>query len=77
MVSRSQGDLNLDGITNIQDLLLLQNALSGAGMGTITPDELAGVPEPTTAVLLVLCGLAIPMRSADCALTMRGLIGVA
>ena len=62
MVSRGQGDLTLDGITNIQDLLLLQNALSGAGIGTITPDELAGVPEPTTAVLIVLCSMAIPMR---------------
>src|SRR4029078_3348448 len=36
MVSRGQGDLNLDGITNIQDLLIIQNALSGAGAGTIT-----------------------------------------
>ena len=53
MLSRSQGDLNLDGITNIQDLLLIQNALSGAGVGTITADELRGVPEPATITLLM------------------------
>jgi hypothetical protein len=59
MTSRGQGDLNLDGITNIQDLLLLQNALIGAGMGPITADELSGVPEPTTALLAVLVTLPL------------------
>jgi hypothetical protein len=62
MTSRSQGDLNLDGITNIKDLLLLQNALSGAGIGTITPDELVGVPEPATAMLLILATLPLACR---------------
>jgi hypothetical protein len=56
MMSRSQGDLNLDGITNVKDLLLLQNALVGAGMGTITAAEL-GVPEPATALLAIAAAL--------------------
>jgi trimeric autotransporter adhesin len=63
MVSRLQGDLTLDGITNIHDLLILQNALSGAGLGTITAEELAGVPEPTTAALLLSAAIVIgPFR---------------
>ncbi len=52
MVSRSQGDLNLDGVTDIHDLLVFQNALSGAGIGTITAADLQGaVPEPSTLLL--------------------------
>ena len=62
MASHALGDLNLDGITNIQDLLLMQNALTGAGMGTITPSELGGVPEPATVVLLLLATMAMPRR---------------
>jgi hypothetical protein len=63
MLSRGQGDLNLDGITNIQDLLIMQNALSGAGVGTITADELLGVPEPATITLLVTMMIAsVPGR---------------
>jgi hypothetical protein len=55
MASRAQGDLNLDGITNIKDLLLIQNALSGAGLATITAADLeGGVPEPSSAVLALL-----------------------
>ena len=55
MASRAQGDLNLDGITNIQDLLLFQNALSGAGLGAINPADLqGGVPEPSTGLLVML-----------------------
>jgi hypothetical protein len=59
MASRAQGDLNLDGITNIQDLLLMQNALTGAGIGSITSAELNGVPEPATALLAVLALLPV------------------
>jgi hypothetical protein len=47
------GDLNLDGITNIFDLAIMQGALSGAGMGAITSAELAGIPEPASIVLLL------------------------
>jgi hypothetical protein len=62
MISRGQGDLNLDGITNIQDLLILQNALSGAGIGTITAAELSGVPEPATALLAILAVVPLACR---------------
>jgi len=63
MVSRGQGDLNLDGITNIQDLLLIQNALSGAGVGTISAQDLLGVPEPTTiSMLMVMMLTVVPIR---------------
>jgi hypothetical protein len=57
MTSRGQGDLTLDGITNIHDLLLLQNALVGAGIGTITAADLHGVPEPSSAFLGFLAAL--------------------
>jgi hypothetical protein len=53
MFTRSKGDLNLDGITNIQDLLLMQNALSGAGLASISAAELSVVPEPATLALLL------------------------
>lgn len=53
MLSHSQGDLNLDGITDLSDLLLMQNALAGAGMGAISASDLAGVPEPPSALLVV------------------------
>lgn len=57
LTSRSQGDLNLDGITNIQDLVILQNALVGAGIGTLTAADFAGVPEPSTLGLAVLAAI--------------------
>ena len=60
MLSRSQGDLNLDGITNIQDLVLIQSALAGAGMGAITADQL--VPEPTTVVLVLVAAVPLAIR---------------
>ena len=62
MFSRGQGDLNLDGITNIQDLLIIQNALSGAGMGTISAQDLLGVPEPATITLLLVMMTSVPIR---------------
>jgi hypothetical protein len=64
MTSRGNGDLTLDGITDIRDLLLLQNALIGAGMGPITAAELVGAPEPST-VLLVLVA-TLPLVTARC-----------
>lgn len=60
--SFEQGDLNLDGITNIFDLVLMQDALSGAGMGAITAADLAGVPEPSTGLLFLLAAFAVPRR---------------
>ncbi len=63
MVSRSQGDLNLDGVTDIHDLLVFQNALSGAGIGTVTAADLQGaVPEPSTLLLLTTTLLFLPRR---------------
>jgi hypothetical protein len=54
-----QGDLNLDGITNIFDLAMMQDALSGAGIGAITAADLAGsVPEPSTGMLILLAAAA-------------------
>jgi Concanavalin A-like lectin/glucanases superfamily len=61
MASRAQGDLNLDGITDIHDLLIFQNALSGAGIGTITAADLQGaVPEPASLVLIFVTLLMMP-----------------
>jgi hypothetical protein len=59
MLSHSQGDLNFDGITNIQDLLIMQNALTGAGMGAITAGELSGVPEPATVLMAIFVVLPL------------------
>jgi hypothetical protein len=62
LVSRGQGDLNLDGITDIQDLLVFQNALAGAGVGAITAADLQGaVPEPSMALLIAIAGLTVPI----------------
>jgi hypothetical protein len=55
MASRANGDLNLDGITNFKDLLRLQNALAGAGLGAISLGDLqGGVPEPSAGLLALL-----------------------
>jgi hypothetical protein len=69
LVSRGQGDLNLDGITDIQDLLLLQNALPAAGLGAITAADLqATVPEPASVMLLLFASFALPHRNRNCKL---------
>ncbi len=62
MTSHAQGDLNLDGITNIQDLLLMQQALAGSGIGSISLADLSTVPEPAAIALLLLAVLAVPRR---------------
>jgi hypothetical protein len=63
MLSRSQGDLNLDGVTDIHDLLVFQNALSGAGIGTITAADLQGtIPEPSTLLLMMATLMFLPRR---------------
>lgn len=54
LASYKQGDINFDGITDIADLAIFQGALSGAGIGAITAAELQGVPEPSTALLLLV-----------------------
>jgi hypothetical protein len=67
MLSRGGGDLNLDGITDIHDLLVLQNALPAAGLSAITAAELsAAVPEPATALLLLTAVVfALPSRNRN------------
>jgi hypothetical protein len=40
----------------------MQNALTGAGLGAITQEELGGVPEPTTALLALLATLPFATR---------------
>jgi len=59
------GDLNFDGITNVFDLATFLNALTGAGVPAFTPAEIAalGVPEPSTALLLVLGAVAMRATS--------------
>lgn len=54
------GDLNHDGMTDLGDLYIMNQALAGAGVGTITADMLAGqaVPEPSSVALITLSGLA-------------------
>jgi hypothetical protein len=47
------GDLNFDGITDIFDLAIMQSALPGAGLGGITANDLLGVPEPASVVILL------------------------
>jgi hypothetical protein len=69
MVSRGQGDLNLDGITDIQDLLVFQNALTSAGIGALTAADLQGaVPEPATALLfaIAVAGMQLMYRRKAC-----------
>ncbi|HEX4415302.1 MAG TPA: LamG-like jellyroll fold domain-containing protein [Lacipirellulaceae bacterium] len=53
LTSRLAGDFNFDGITDISDLLVLQNALHSAGLGTLTAADFAGVPEPATGAMLL------------------------
>jgi hypothetical protein len=46
--------IDLPGITDINDLVLMQSALLNAGMTAISGSELAGVPEPSTLLLAVV-----------------------
>jgi hypothetical protein len=62
--SLASGDLNFDGITDIFDLAIMQNALTGNGLSAITAAELhsSRVPEPAgalAAVLLLALGATI------------------
>jgi hypothetical protein len=53
--SRANGDLNYDGITNLADLFIMNQALVNAGAGNITLAMLNGeasVPEPSSVVLV-------------------------
>ncbi|MCO6044347.1 PEP-CTERM sorting domain-containing protein [Aeoliella sp. ICT_H6.2] len=53
--TRQQGDLNYDGIVDLEDGFILNEGLINAGVGALDFDLLLGgseVPEPTTVVLL-------------------------
>ena len=52
--SIASGDLNFDGITDIFDLNIMQEALRNSGLATISAAQLAGVPEPSSLVVLLL-----------------------
>jgi hypothetical protein len=65
LLSRSQGDLSLDGIINLHDLVVLQNALPAAGLAAITAAEMQAVPEPGTSMLLLLGAFTMPRRTRN------------
>ena len=65
--TRQQGDLNLDGKTDIYDAILLRQELGSAGFAGLSLGSIVGggtaVPEPTSAVaLLLLAGLGLVGR---------------
>jgi trimeric autotransporter adhesin len=62
LTSRLAGDLNFDGITNINDLVIFQNALHAAGLGALNSSDLMGVPEPTTIATLSMLIGAVALR---------------
>ncbi|MEX0643399.1 MAG: dockerin type I domain-containing protein [Pirellulales bacterium] len=59
-VTWKQGDLNLDGKTDVADFFLLRQALGATGNGTALADAMAAslfgiaVPEPASAILVLL-----------------------
>lgn len=62
-----QGDMNHDGVTDLADLFIMNQALASAGAGLITGDMLGGttVPEPSTVVMLgslMVATLAVKRR---------------
>ncbi len=59
----SRGDLNFDGVTDIEDLARFQSALVAGGLSRITTAEILAVPEPTS--------LAVAALSLTLALTTR------
>ena len=59
MTTRMIGDLNLNGTVDIDDAFALHQGLSAAGMGGLDFSLLgAGVPEPSSFVLVAWCTLA-------------------
>ena len=63
MTTIGMGDLDFNGITNIHDLVLMQDALITAGIPPISGEEL--VPEPNSLVMLLtsaLIGLGLLRR---------------
>jgi hypothetical protein len=57
----ASGDLNFDGITDLRDVHQMIQALPGAGSGSAIDTSAlfglaGGVPEPSSLVLLAMCG---------------------
>jgi hypothetical protein len=63
LATRAQGDLNLDGSTDLADAFILHEALVAGGFGGL-PGFGFGVPEPTSVALVFvgLLGLAVAQR---------------
>jgi hypothetical protein len=57
--SWTKGDLNLDGMTNVQDFLLLRGALNGPISQGALQSLFGPVPEPSSALLAMLAASAI------------------
>jgi len=60
LVTRQSGDLNYDGRTDLSDAYLLHEALVAGGFGGLAGFGF-GVPEPTSAALLLLGLLGLPI----------------
>ncbi len=58
VVSHGKGDLNFDGLTDIKDLVIIQNLLPAAGLPLITAAQL-GIPEPATGALLIVAAAVV------------------
>ena len=58
------GDMNHDGVTDLGDLFIMNQALAGVGAGQITAAMLNGsaVPEPSSIALVTLAGVAGLLR---------------
>ena len=56
----ANGDLNFDGLTDLNDLVRFQQALITAGLPTITGDEL--VPEPGSGLALIAAGTLLLLQ---------------
>ncbi|WP_425400018.1 PEP-CTERM sorting domain-containing protein [Aeoliella sp.] len=60
-MTRQQGDLNLDGLTNVLDAVVLRDELLAAGFSNITLDAIVGgtnVPEPNS-LFIVMAGVTL------------------
>lgn len=80
LTSRSKGDFNFDGRTDLADWAMLNSASPGVGAAAMTLIQGGSVPEPSTAVLVGLTSMGIAMcrsrrkyaaSQQDCALDSR------